>query len=113
MIICCINDRIWRIVFVPSESSYLARSDGSFTIGCADNKMQSVFVSEDVDGILVDKVICHELVHVYSFSYNLYIPIETEEIIADFLATYGRDIFLTADKIISEIVSRNVLNKYA
>lgn len=108
-----VNDRMWRIVFVPSGSPYLERSDGSYTIGCTDDKMQSVFISDTVNGTLLNKVICHELVHVYSFSYGLFIPIETEEMIADFLATYGRDVFSTADKIISEIVSRNPLYKYA
>lgn len=99
-----VNDRMWRIVFVPSESPYLARSDGSYTIGCTDDKMQSVFISDAVSGTLLNKVICHELVHVYSFSYGLFIPIETEEMIADFLATYGRDVFMLADDIICQII---------
>jgi hypothetical protein len=29
-------------------------------------------------------------------------PVETEEIVADFLATYGREVFALADQIISQ-----------
>lgn len=44
-------------------------------------------------------ILCHELVHVYSFSYGCDIDIETEEIIADFMSLYGRNIVYTADRI--------------
>lgn len=100
-----INDRIWRIVFTRSDSPYLARSDGGYTIGCTDDKMQSIFISEALHGELFEKVLCHELVHCFSFSYHLNIPLETEEIIADFLATYGRDVFAVADSVMRKIAA--------
>lgn len=99
-----VNNRIWRIVFVQPKSRYLTRSDGSYAIGCTDDKRQSVFISDALNDSLLERVICHELVHVYSFSYGLFIPIETEEMIADFLATYGRDVFMLADDIICQII---------
>lgn len=49
--------------------------------------------------VMADRILCHELVHVYSFSYGCDIDIETEEIIADFMSLYGRNIVYTADKI--------------
>lgn len=99
-----INDRLWKISFVRADSPYLARSDGGYTIGCTDNKMQSLFLSEALNGDMLKKVLCHELVHCFSFSYHLDIPLEAEEIIADFLATYGQDVFSVADSVMREIV---------
>lgn len=85
---------------VPSGSPHLLRSDFSRTVGVTDNSVKTVYVSDLLCGKFLDKVTSHELVHVFSFVNNLYIPIEVEEQIADFLATYGRDIFAVADDIL-------------
>lgn len=39
--------------------------------------------------------------HAFCLSYNLTMDIQTEEIVADFLATYGREVFALADELIS------------
>ena len=56
-------------------------------------------IADNVSDYMADKILCHELVHVYLFSYGCDIDIETEEIIADFMSLYGRNIVYTADKI--------------
>jgi len=91
-------------VYVRPNSNYLKRSDGSSTLGVTDDVEKTVYISDMLTDTKLDKVLCHELCHVYSFSYELDIPIATEELIADFLATYGRDIFMVADDILQRFV---------
>lgn len=59
-------------------------------------------------GNFYDRVLCHELCHAFCLSYNLTMDIQTEEIVADFLATYGREVFALADELIRGIVGGNV-----
>lgn len=101
-----VNGENWKIIFVNSKSNYLKRSDGSRTIGVSDNNVKTVFISNNLSDAMTDKVLCHELVHVFSFSHNLSIPIETEEIIADFFSLYGRDIIYLADNLLSDLLQR-------
>nr|DAT64338.1 MAG TPA: peptidase [Caudoviricetes sp.] len=59
-----------------------------------------------LEGKFLNKVVCHEMCHVFSFSYNLNLPIETEEIIADFMSLFGRDIIYLADDIMNNLIRR-------
>lgn len=98
-----VKNQIWNYVMVPPNSPHLLRSDFSRTVGVTDNSVKTVYVSKLLRGKFLDKVNSHELVHVFSFVNNLYIPIEIEEQIADFLSTYGRDIFAVADDILERL----------
>ena len=51
-------------------------------------------------------MLCRELVHVYSFENNCNIDIQTEEIIADFMSLYGRDIIYIDDSIMSNVMEK-------
>ena len=94
-----VNDILWRIQFKKPTSSELRRSDGTISLGVTDNTTKTVTIADNVSDYMTDKILCHELVHVYSFSYGCDIDIKTEEIIADFMSLYGRNIVYTADKI--------------
>lgn len=98
-----VKNQIWNYVIVPPNSPHLLRSDLSRTVGVTDNSVKTVYVSDLLRGKFLDKVNSHELVHVFSFVNNLYIPIDVEEQIADFLSTYGRDIFSVADDILERL----------
>lgn len=97
---------MWHIAFVEPYSNVLNRSDGSKTVGVTDNNTKTVYLSNILQGKFLDKVLCHELVHVASFSYNCEIDIDTEEIIADFMSLYGREIIYLADDLIKSFVER-------
>lgn len=101
-----VNGQTWQIRAVRALDDRLMRSDGSVTVGVTDNNDKTIYISELLGGTFLDRVICHELTHVFSFEYNLDIPIETEEIIADFMSLYGRDIIYLADSIMSSLVRR-------
>lgn len=99
-----INCEKWHIFCIEPTSEHLMRSDNVYTLGVTDNNLKTIFVNNRLRGRMLDKVVCHELVHVFSFSHDLNIPIDTEEIIADFLATYGRNIFTVADELLGKLI---------
>lgn len=103
-----VNGETWNIDFVDPLNRNLMRSDNVYTLGVTDNSLKTIFLSNKLYGKMLDKVLCHELVHVYSFENDCEIDIQTEEIIADFMSLYGREIIYLADDIMN-----GVLKKYA
>lgn len=99
-----INNKTWEIVKISRQNPMLMRSDGSRTVGMTDRNTQTIYIADDLLGGFLDKVLCHELCHAFCLSYNIYMDIETEEIVADFLATYGREVFEIADRLLLEIM---------
>lgn len=99
-----INNKTWEIVKISRHNPMLMRSDGSRTVGMTDRNTQTIYIADDLRGGFLDKVLCHELCHAFCLSYNIYMDIETEEIVADFLATYGREVFEIADRLLLEIM---------
>ena len=95
-----VNNQEWRLLFVKPNSKELMRSDGSITLGMTDNNVKTVFVNNRLNDYMTDKVICHELTHVFAFEFDYYMNIETEEIVADFMSLYGRNIILLLDDLI-------------
>lgn len=99
-----VNGEEWQLSFVKPNDVMLMRSDKTITLGVTDDNYRTVFINDRLKGYMLDKVLSHELVHVFSFAYNLHIPIDTEEIVADFLATYGRRVFDVADELLRKIM---------
>lgn len=95
-----INGMDWNLRPVGSHSPMLMRSDGTYTFGMTDRNTRDIYISDMIYGSFYDRVLCHELCHAFCLSYNLTMDIQTEEIVADFLATYGREVFAVADEII-------------
>ena len=58
---------------------------------------------------MLTKVLTHEICHAFCFSYGILLDMDTEEIIADFLATYGRDVIELADDILGRF-AKNFCN---
>lgn len=96
-----INGMDWNLRLVGSHSTMLMRSDNTYTFGMTDRNTQCIYISNRINGSFFDRVLCHELCHAFCLSYNLTMDIQTEEIVADFLATYGREVFALADELIS------------
>lgn len=101
-----VNNNPWRLEFVRPSSENLRRSDGSYTFGVTDNAVKTVFIMQNMSDYMTDKVICHELCHVHAFEYDYYMPIEVEEIVADFMSLYGRKVVYLTDEIMSKILRR-------
>lgn len=73
-----------------------------------DNRKKTIFLYDKLDGSLLYKVLCHELVHAFCFSYGLRFSIDEEERLADFIATYGRDIFDLTDELIGRMIKQKI-----
>lgn len=95
-----VNNQEWNLVFVKPNSKDLMRSDGTMTIGMTDNNTKTVYINNKLNEYMKDKVICHELTHVFAFEFDYYMDIETEEIVADFMSLYGRDIVYLLDDLV-------------
>ena len=95
-----INYKVWHIRFENGTSTELMRSDGTFALGVCDDDLCTIFLCDNLPDHLNESVLCHELCHAFCFSYGLDLDIATEEIVADFLATYGRDVFDVADEVL-------------
>ena len=87
-----INGIDWRVYFVEKDNEKLQRSDGSYTLGSCDNNTNIIYLREDLYGRSLKKVLCHELTHAAMFSYQINLTLDQEELIADFIATYGEEI---------------------
>lgn len=95
-----VSNQKWNLVFVNPNNNNLKRSDGSITIGMTDNNEKTVYVNNRLNEYLTDKVICHELTHVFAFEFDYFMDIQTEEIVADFMSLYGRRIVYLLDDLV-------------
>lgn len=100
-----VNNHKWNLVFVSPNSKNLKRSNGTITIGMTDNNTKTVYINNRLNDYMTDKVLCHELCHVYAMEFDYRMDIETEEIVADFISLFGRNIIYQLDVII-EIINR-------
>lgn len=101
-----INGYNWDIVFVRPNNPNLRRSDGSTTVGMSDWNNKCVYLSDMLQGPFLRKVIAHELVHCFCFSYKISIPIEQEEFMADWISLYGTELVYLLDDIMTNILRR-------
>lgn len=101
-----INGTNWKVEFVESDSHFLERSDSSFSIGVCDNNEKTIYLNKNLHGLLLKKVLCHELVHAEMFSYDIELEIEDEEILADIIATYGEEIIDITDDLFDKMKRR-------
>ena len=79
------------------------RSDGSYALGSCDNNYKVIFLNELIPQDKLFKVLCHEITHAAMFSYNIELSLDQEELVADLIATYGKEITIIADKIFKRI----------
>ena len=98
-----INGVEWRIVFTSAYSTDLTRSDGSITVGMTDFNTKCVYLSNLLKGAFLRKVLAHELCHCFCFSYDISMPIEQEEFMADWISTYGTELVYLLDDLMQTI----------
>ena len=92
-----LNFELNRIVWVDNKSSLLSRTDGSMSVGVTDMNTHCIYLAKSLHGAFLRKVIIHELCHCVCMSYDIYMPIEQEEMLCDFVATYGDQVFEIVD----------------
>ena len=95
-----INGTMWQVQYENSNSGELKRSDNVSVLGVTDNNAKTIYINNRLSDDMFDKVLCHELVHAYSFENDCDIDIQTEEIIANFMSLFGRDIIYLLDDLV-------------
>ncbi len=87
----------WDINLVEPYSPMLRRSDGSFTVGMCDRETQNIYISYQLQGKFLRKVLIHEVCHSAMFSYGIDMSVEQEELFCDLVSTYGDEIISVVD----------------
>ena len=77
--------------------------NGEYTLGMCDRNNKTIYLAENLEGNMLRKVLCHEIVHAAMFSYNVYLSLEQEEVIADIIATYGEEIIHITNKVFKKL----------
>ena len=100
------NGYSWRVCFVDSNDPMLVDRTGALTVGTTDPSTLRVYISRDLDGSMLTRVLIHELGHCTMFSFGLLDDIhrmvhprywvEAEEWVCNFIADYGMKIFTVA-----------------
>lgn len=101
-----INGIAWDIIFVNPNSDKLNRSDGSITFGVTDWNDKCVYLSNAMYGAFLERVLCHELTHCVCFSWDISIPIETEEWLCNFMADHGKEVIYLLDDLMRSVLRR-------
>lgn len=74
------------------------------TKGVCDNYTKTIYLANNLKGYKLKKVLCHELVHAAMFSYDIQISnLEEEELLANVIASYGKEIIKMTDKILRRL----------
>lgn len=102
-----INGIKWNIEFVPVTSPFLTRSDGSQSVGVTDANTSTVYLSNRLKGAFLRRVTAHELCHCFCFSYDIHMPIEQEEYMADWISLYGSDLVYLLDDILLQLIMKS------
>lgn len=101
-----INGIEWDMIFVNPNSDKLRRSDGSITHAVTDWDDRAVYVSTFPSGAFLRKIVCHELCHCFCFSFDIHIPIEQEEYLADWISRFGEDLICLLDDLMRSVLRR-------
>lgn len=98
-----INNIYWKLALVSPDFPLLRRGSGEYSIGACDNLTRTIYINNTLNGKLLKKVLCHEIVHAAMFSYNVDLSLEQEEILADIISTYGEEIIYVTNKVFNKL----------
>lgn len=98
-----INGIWWKIEFTNPYNEIFKTKYNTYAIGVCDNSTKTIYLASFLEGSMLKKVLCHELVHAAMFSYNVYLSLEQEEIIAEIIATYGEEIINITNKVFKKL----------
>ena len=97
---------IGGFIFVEKDNEKLQRSDDSYILGSCNNNTNIIYLREDLYGRSLKKVLCHELTYAAMFSYQINLTLDQEELIADFIVTYGEEIISITNYLFKKLSER-------
>ena len=95
-----INGIEWKVEFTSLYNPILNNH-----LGLCDNTTKTIYLANNLEGFMLKKVLCHEVVHAAMFSYHVSLSYEQEEVIADIIATYGNEIIDITNKVFKKLQS--------
>ena len=98
-----INGTIWQVQYENPLSGELKRSDNVSVLGVTDRNTHTIYLSNALHGHMERKVLIHEVCHAICMSYDVHLPIEQEEVLCDFVATYGDEVFDIVDMVLGAV----------
>ena len=84
-----VNGKGWRVLLVPPSHPFLNEHRDEPALGCCDRNTQTICINNTLPKSQMRKVLCHEIVHAFMYSYSINLGYYEEEKIADIIATYG------------------------
>lgn len=107
-----LNNDLWHIYHVPYDDPLLIDRTGHRTVGTTDSNSLSVYLSSDLEGECLYKVLLHELCHCAIHSFSLIDQIHSvvdpknwilaEEWLCNFIYDYGITILEKTFRILGE-----------
>lgn len=107
-----LNGRNWRVKTVASDDPMLIDRTGKRTVATTDPSTFIIYLSDQLHGAFLIKVLLHELGHCVMVSYDLLDDIyrvvdpghrvEAEEWICNLIADHGFKIFSTAYRLVGD-----------
>lgn len=107
-----LNSISWKVKTVPRDDPMLIDRTGKATVATTDPNTFTIYLSDQLHGAFLIKVLLHELGHCVMVSYNLLddiyqvvdpdYRIEAEEWICNLIADHGFKIFSTAYRLVGD-----------
>lgn len=98
-----INGIVWRVRIVPPTFPILLMNYDRFTLGCCDNATKTIYIADGLSEDKFYKVLGHEVTHAAIFSYQVILTEDQEELLADIISTYGKEIVLVTNRVFRKI----------
>lgn len=108
-----LNGHLWHVIFTDSYDPELIDRTGEQRVATTDPVTHTVYLSNELRGDFLRRVLSHELGHVTMISYNMLDEIhrmvhprywiEMEEWICNFIADYGTDNFRIVNYILQNL----------
>ena len=108
MITFVINGLGWRVRIVPPTYPMLLTDKNTFTLGCCDNNTHTIYIADGLNESKFYKVLGHEMTHAAMFSYEVSLTYDQEELLADIISTYGKEIILVTNKVFRKIKNQGM-----
>ena len=87
-----INGIRWRVHLVSPAHPMLLTPWKTHALGVCDKVTQIICIDNTLSPRELKEVLCHELVHAFTFSYNVDLSYDEEELVAELMSEYGEDI---------------------
>lgn len=104
------NHILWTVLFVDPYNPVLVDRTNQLRVATTDPLLRTVYLSRNLTGDFLQRVLLHELGHVVMISYNLLDDlhrmvaprywVEIEEWACNFMADYGSQIFQISSDIL-------------